>query len=115
MLNRSSNDIESYHAHIYYDAASKKVAANLRLGLEERFEAVYGRWHDKPVGPHPRWSYQVEFEVALFDQIIPWLALNRQNLTVFVHPNTGESVPDHTDHAMWLGPCVELKIDALGG
>ncbi len=113
MSKKLSEDIKSYHAHVYYDAASKVAAAHVRLGLDDQFEAVYGRWHDKPVGPHPRWSYQVEFDAGLFDKLVPWLALNRRDLTIFVHPNTGEAIPDLTDYAMWLGPSVELNIDAL--
>jgi aromatic ring-cleaving dioxygenase len=113
MSEQKSGKIKSYHAHVYYDAASKKAAAYVRLGLEEKFDAVYGRWHDKPVGPHPRWSYQVEFKAKVFDKLIPWLALNRRDLTIFVHPNTGKAIPDHTDHAMWLGPSVDLNVDAL--
>ena len=113
MLEREYDEVKSYHAHVYYDAQTKETAAYVRLGLEKRFNAVFGRWHDKPVGPHPRWSYQVEFNAKLFNKLVPWLALNRRNLTIFVHPNTGEAIPDHTDHAMWLGPSVELNIDSL--
>ncbi len=105
--------IEDYHAHVYYDAASKAVAARLRAGIEARFEVTMGRWHDKPVGPHPRWSYQIAFEPALFAELVPWLALNRDGLDVLVHPNTGQDIPDHADRAMWLGRSYELDLSVL--
>jgi aromatic ring-cleaving dioxygenase len=105
--------IETYHAHIYYDAATKPAAARIREAVEARFEVVMGRWHDKPVGPHPMWSYQIAFDAALFGEIIPFLALNREGLTVFVHPNTGDALADHTDHVMWLGASQDLDVSTL--
>ncbi len=32
---------------------------------------------------------------------------------MLVHPETGDDVIDHTDHALWLGEKLELNIDAL--
>ncbi len=105
--------IEDYHAHVYYDSASKETAARLRAGVEARFEVTMGRWHDRPVGPHPRWSYQIAFKSEVFGTLVPWLALNRDGLVIFVHPNTGQDLPDHAERAIWLGETVELNLDAL--
>ena len=82
-------------------------------GVEARFDITMGRWHDRPVGPHPCWSYQILFEPALFGELVPWLALNRDGLTVFIHPNTDADLPDHAEHAMWLGASPELNLSAL--
>lgn len=106
--------ITDYHAHVYYDAGSKADAERLRTLAEARFpQASFGRWHDRPVGPHPTGSYQIAFAPALFAALVPWLALNRDGLTVFVHPNTGEDLPDHRDRAIWLGPQAPLALDKL--
>jgi DOPA 4,5-dioxygenase len=106
--------IQDYHAHVYYDADSKPAAEAVRAGLEHAFPgAVYGRWHDRPIGPHPDWSYQVAFTPDLFAQIVPWLALNRRGLTVFVHPNSGDAVADHRDHAIWMGAVRPLDLTVL--
>ncbi len=113
MTEIGADTIQSYHAHVYYDAETKETAARLRAGVEARFDITMGRWHDRPVGPHPRWSYQILFEPALFGELVPWLALNRDVLTVFVHPNTGRDLPDHAEHAMWLGESPELNLNAL--
>ncbi|MHA1152230.1 MAG: DOPA 4,5-dioxygenase family protein [Alphaproteobacteria bacterium] len=106
--------IQSYHAHVYYDADSKETAARLRASVEARFDEItMGRWHDRPVGPHPCWSYQIAFEPALFAELVPWLALNREGLTVLVHPNTGQDLPDHAERAMWLGESQKLDLSIL--
>ncbi len=110
---RDTGHIRGYHAHVYYDADSKPAAAELREAIGARFAVELGRWHDRPIGPHPRWSYQVAFDPGLFADLVPWLALNRDGLVIFVHPSTGDDVADHTAHAIWLGEKVELDIDTL--
>ena len=37
--------------------------------------AAFGRWHDRPVGPHADWSFQIAFAPALLALLLPWLAL----------------------------------------
>ncbi len=105
--------IESWHAHVYFDAGSRTAALALRQAIEGRFEMEMGRFHEKPVGPHPCWSYQVAFAPAVFATIVPWLALNRGNLVVFIHPNTGDALTDHRDRALWLGAKLDLDLSVL--
>ncbi len=106
--------INGWHAHVYYDAASKPVAEAVRAGIAAGLPGVtLGRWHDNPVGPHPRGSYQVAFPPDLLAAVMPWLMLNRQGLAVLVHPETGRELADHTAHAAWLGEMLPLKLDVL--
>ena len=114
MTEISTGAITGYHAHVYYEAATKPAAARLRAAIEAAFEVRMGRWHDEPIGPHPMGSYQVAFGPELFAEIVPWLALKRDGLTVFIHPETGDHLPDHRDRAIWLGRQRELNLDALG-
>jgi aromatic ring-cleaving dioxygenase len=104
--------ITGYHAHVYYDQASKPAASALRDRVAA-FEVELGRWHDAPVGPHPCGSYQIAFGPERFATLVPWLTLNRGDLTVFVHPNTGDALADHSAHVMWLGESRQLDLDAL--
>ena len=92
MANVDIGAITGYHAHVYYDADCKHDAARLRAEVESAFDVEMGRWHDKPVGPHPMWSYQIAFEPALFGTLVPWLILNRRELIVFVHPLTDDII-----------------------
>ena len=105
--------IRGYHAHVYYDDATKEEAGRLREAIDGRFRVTLGRWHDRPVGPHPRWSYQVAFAAELFGEVVPWLALNRGELVVFIHPITGDDLADHRDYALWLGAKLDLDLEAL--
>jgi len=105
--------ITDYHAHVYYDGAHKDAAARLRAAIEARFDVALGHWHDAPVGPHPTGSYQITFAPSQFGEIVPWLALNREGLTVFIHPNTGQDLPDHRDRVIWLGDSQVLDLSKL--
>jgi DOPA 4,5-dioxygenase len=105
--------IKDWHAHVYFDPASRDTAWALRERIEKSFDIQMGRFHEKPVGPHPRFSYQVHFQNAQLAPLLAWLALNRGDLTVFVHPNTGEDLEDHRDRAIWLGQQVPLHLDVL--
>jgi DOPA 4,5-dioxygenase len=107
--------ILDYHAHIYYDAKTRRQAAELRAALAERFEVAMGRWRDEPAGPHPEPMYQVAFAREIFAELLPWLMLNRRGLTILVHPNTGHALPDHVDFPIWLGEKLELDVSMLGG
>jgi aromatic ring-cleaving dioxygenase len=105
--------ITGYHAHVYYDAVTKPLAAALRAAIETRFEVQMGRWHDAPIGPHPSGSYQIAFAPEWFAELIPWLALHRQGLTVLVHPETGDALADHSAHVIWLGESQDLNLEVL--
>ncbi len=106
--------IEGYHAHVYYpDGESRERAAALRTAIEARFAVRLGRWRDSPVGPHPQPMYQVAFDTPLFPAFVPWLMLNRNGLTVLVHPRTGDDVADHGRFALWLGAVLPLDMPFL--
>ena len=105
--------IQNYHAHVYYDEISRNAAEGLREEIAQRFAVKMGRWREEPVGPHPQAMYQVAFEPALFSAIVQWLLINRNNLDILIHPNTGTSLADHTNHALWMGNKLTLRLGEL--
>lgn len=112
-MNEDTIEISGFHAHIYFDTASRDAAAHVREELGARFDVQLGRWHDKPIGPHPKAMYQVAFLPNQFDKVVPWLMLNRKGLDILIHPETGDDVGDHTDRSLWLGNKLELNIEVL--
>ncbi len=102
----------AYHAHIYYDATSRDRAWALRERISAAFpEAEIGRFHEKNVGPHPRWSCQVAFTLEMFATLVPWLMLNRDDLTIFLHPLTGNALDEHEQVPIWMGEILPLDLD----
>ncbi len=115
LLNITS--ISSWHAHVYFDAASRDAAMAFRdvVAAQLGDRIALGRFHERPVGPHPQWSYQLAFGVDAFAQVVGWLALNHGALDVLVHPNTGDQLRDHRDSAIWIGRSYALDLRAVGG
>jgi aromatic ring-cleaving dioxygenase len=114
-LTDASSSIAHYHAHVYYDpATSRSRAERLREGIAARFpQAVLGRWHDALVGPHPQSMYQIAFPAEMLGAFVPWLMLNRDGLTILLHPETGDDYIDHTAHAAWFGAVLPLRLDGF--
>ncbi|MCL9655442.1 DOPA 4,5-dioxygenase family protein [Pseudomonas protegens] len=102
--------IKGYHAHVYFDASTIDQARALCEQAAQLFDLKMGRVHERPVGPHPDWSCQLAFAPEVFAQVVPWLALNRRGLVVFLHPDTGDDLLDHTDHAIWMGAMRPLDL-----
>src|SRR5208282_5181642 len=107
--------IAAYHAHVYYDPATTRGRADqLRRRVAAEFpQAKLGRWHDELVGPHSQSMYQIAFPSGMLASFLPWLMLNRDGLTILLHPETGNDYRDHTAHAVPLAAFV-LVFDALG-
>lgn len=105
--------IHGYHAHVYFNADTVEQARALCTAAAARFPLKMGRMHEQPVGPHPDWSCQLAFKAALFAEVVPWLALNRNGLVVFLHPITGNDLVDHRDRAMWMGAVRPLDLSVL--
>jgi len=114
MSKRDPETITHYHAHVYYDAQTRDRAASLRERVAEKFpSAILGRWRDDPVGPHPQSMYQIAFPRDILSAIMPWLMLNRDGLTVLLHPETGDDYVDHTAHAAWMGAILPLRLEVF--
>lgn len=109
--------ITDYHIHVYYDPNdpdSRARAARLREWVEQRFAGIrMGRWHDVPVGPHPTAMYQIQFPVEAFPALVPFVMMNRQRLTVLLHPQSGRPRDDHTVNATWMGAVLPINTSVL--
>ena len=112
-MQTSTSSIHGYHAHIYFGPDTVSAARAVCEAAAQQFPLKMGRVHEKPVGPHPDWSCQLAFKAALFAQVIPWLALNRNGLIVFIHPITGSDLIDHRDRAIWMGAVRPLDLSVL--
>lgn len=115
LASRDSSLIRNWHAHVYFDVGSRQEALQLRQATETQLagKLEMGRFHEKPVGPHPMWSYQMAIGTAEFARVIGWLALNHGTLDVLVHPNTGDPLRDHRDAALWIGSSHKLILSVF--
>ncbi len=57
--------------------------------------------------------YQIAFPPLLLASFLPWLMLNRDGLSILLHPGTGDAYANHIDHAVWLGSVLPLRMNVL--
>ncbi len=103
-------DLGDFHAHVYFDENKVIQARVLCEEARDLFDIPMGRVHEKNVGPHPRWSCQLSVSPEKFGDVMIWLSLNRNGLTLFIHANTGDDLKDHTKHAIWMGEMLDLDL-----
>jgi DOPA 4,5-dioxygenase len=106
-------EVKGYHAHVYYNAETRKIAEALRNTIIENFDVKPGAFSDDPIGPHPISQFNIIFKTAEFQQIVPWLMLNHEGLDVLIHPLTESSYDDHSKNALWIGTPVPMRLDIL--
>lgn len=107
-------NIRGWHAHVYFDPATRERAIGLRDRIAGELGLQVGRVHDRPIGPHTQPMFQVMIDAADVGRAVGWLALNRDGLVVLLHPETGDHLADHTRHALWMGKVLEINKGAFG-
>ncbi|KAK0109447.1 hypothetical protein ONS95_002141 [Cadophora gregata] len=111
-----------WHFHIYFliqspvetAAALALRDAVLRLRRDGAFVAVpLLRVNKYPIGPHPAGSYEIWVPDTSFSDVYFYLASNRGNLSILIHPLTSDQRRDHDSRAGWLGKPWPIYLDVL--
>ena len=117
--------IISYHTHILYMLTNpQEIEASMKLRERtiEHFKDYLGvdcegRYDDGRLcmiidhpfnitlrnGPFPVGEWSIFVPLPYFSLVIPWLAQNRGQFSLLVHPNTGCEYEDHSIWAFWIG------------
>lgn len=105
--------ILDYHIHIYFSEKTLSFAEDFIDRLCHKFDLNAGPMHTKNVGPHKSWMCNVVIDKSKFGRVVPWLNMNKEMLSILVHPSTGNDIEDHTKYAIWLGDKLELNFNNL--
>lgn len=104
----------SFHAHIYFTAETRDVAQTLLNQIVRELGPILryaGKLIDRPIGPHPVPMFEIDFLPQHFLEVVTFLMANHRGLSALIHPQTGEDLLDHSEHALWLGKQLPLKLD----
>ncbi|CAH6718549.1 hypothetical protein CLIB1444_01S09208 [[Candida] jaroonii] len=117
--------VKYYDFHIYYYAHNQSSLAESNA-LQQRFLNDFSNEgedgsvivkklpNEKVIGPHPTQFWEVDvLRPEVFIKVISWFQLNHGNLSVLIHPQTGDDILDHTGRAMWLGDKLPLLLDVF--
>lgn len=105
--------ILGFHAHVYFNRDTLEDARRLCSDAAQAFPLTMGRMHTQNVGPHPAWSCQLAFAPEVLGELIPWLAMRRGELVIFVHPISDNELLDHRDRSLWMGAVLPLTLSVL--
>ncbi|MEQ1493708.1 MAG: DOPA 4,5-dioxygenase family protein [Terricaulis sp.] len=107
-----------YHAHIYYSADERPIAARLRDRLrtarqdDPLSELLFvGELRDQKAGPHITSQFEIHFLARLLPAVEA--ELTRSGLRILLHPLTLDDLGDHTYLGRWIGQPVELDLAVL--
>lgn len=110
--------IHHFDIHVYYwqgnpESVSKAQALHHRIKQEFPDMTAYPMV-SRPVGPHVTAMFEVKIlNPEQFGRIVPWLAIHRDNLSVLVHPHTGDEIKDHKVHPIWMGERLPVDLNLL--
>ncbi|PUU81867.1 DOPA-like domain-containing protein [Tuber borchii] len=107
-----------FDAHVYFyrnNPEQVQFAKELWERIRREFpELRIYKIFDEPVGPHTLAMFEVDILTPVhFGAFVPWLVINRGPLSVLLHPNTDDTLRDHTQRATWLGKEVPIDIGLL--
>ena len=100
-----------HHIHVYFTAHNKDNALALRDLLRQSFPGIrLGRVHDKPVGPHPSGSFEIDVSASKYAALHAFLEQHSFGLTMMIHPVTGDDIADHAeDKIEWINKPVPIN------
>ena len=109
-----------YDVHVYYDAASRTAALDMREEMKTAFPWMrfYGP-KDRPIGPHPSPMWEADFAAyenrGKWAEVARWVEEHRGDLSVLIHPySTDGDYRDHTENAFWAGDPLPLRLRKPG-
>jgi len=107
-----------YHAHIYYEPASRHLAETARSILLDRMTSgdlpqllFVGSLRDGKVGPHPLPQFEIHFTGDVVKVVREFIRAS--GLVALIHPLTDDDLADHTRLAEWIGTPLELDLGPL--
>jgi DOPA 4,5-dioxygenase len=111
-------DHAPYHAHIYYEAATRAqaMAANQHLrdtmacGGAPRLLFV-GSLKDGKAGPHPIPQFEIHFTRDALADVRAFIEAS--GFTALIHPLTDDDLADHTSLAEWIGTPLAMDLTTL--
>lgn len=111
-------DHAPYHAHIYYEAATRVRAAAANQYLREAMASggtprllFVGSLRDGKAGPHPIPQFEIHFTRDALEDVRSFIEVN--GFTALIHPLTDDDLADHTSLAEWIGTPLDMDLTTL--
>ena len=104
--------LTGYHVHIYFDQGhySDAIAHTIEKQMLSLFpQHISASSPVGIVGPHTKPNIVVEINKDAVVDIVPWLQFNNRGLSILIHPESGDTLRDHENAALWLNTPVAFN------
>lgn len=112
------SDRAPYHAHIYYEAATRAQAVAANQHLRETMASggtprllFVGSLKDGKAGPHPIAQFEIHFTREVLEDVRAFI--EAAGFTALIHPLTDDDLADHTSLAEWIGTPLVMDLTTL--
>ncbi|RCK63720.1 putative 21 protein [Candida viswanathii] len=118
--------VKYYDFHVYY-YAHKPESDSEAKALLEKLVADFPEYaangsilvkrlpDDRVIGPHSTQFWEADvLRPEVFVKVLSWFQLHHGNLSVLIHPQTGDDYKDHGVHALWLGTPLPVFSSVFG-
>lgn len=107
--------IRAFHIHVYCTEEHLSFCQQLREKMLNELSVIDGAGpvRDRPIGPHPLPMFEAWFHAEALGEVVLWTLAHRGDLSVLIHPLTGDDYEDHAQHAMWIGTPLKLDLEFL--
>lgn len=107
-----------YHAHIYYEPATRAQAAAINQQLRVAMASggsprllFVGNLKDGKAGPHPVPQFEIHFTRRELEEVRAFIEAS--GFTGLIHPLTDDDLADHTTLAEWIGVPLAMDLTTL--
>ncbi len=98
----------NYHAHVYFLPFTEAQALQIKE-LAPRVLRFFKHYGTK-VGPHALPMLEFHFKGEDLQSVMEWLKLNRQDLSILIHADSGDDFKDH-ENAIWIGESLPINYE----
>ncbi len=112
------SDHSPYHAHVYFEAATRAEAMALNQQLREAVASggsprllFVGSLKDGKAGPHPIPQFEIHFTRDALADVRA--VIKTSGFRGLIHPLTDDDLADHTSLAEWIGAPVVMDLTTL--
>lgn len=67
----------------------------------------------RPAGPLPKPMFMLEFSEEFKEEIIFFFKEYQECFSIFIHPELDDELLAHTDHSIWIGEKIPLRLEYL--
>ena len=106
----STDSIQDWPIHVYFDDGSRSTAEAVRTEVETGLPGpAIGPCVTNPSARTSQGSFQVFAPNDKISEVSGWVALNRQGLTILMHPNAADGLKEHRDYPIWCRSAPKMN------